>query len=135
MSLSRNGARPLALVAAMAPDAPAGDTTLARFLSAWRASSEAVAAAEPGQACRITFARSGVEVLARPGETILQAGLRAGLDLPHSCGRGACGLCMVRRETGEVVLAQPNCLSVEDARRGFVLTCVGHARGELVVDA
>lgn len=37
-----------------------------------------------------------------PGDTILDAGLRAGLDLPYSCRVGVCGTCAVLADPGEV---------------------------------
>lgn len=36
------------------------------------------------------------------GETLLEAALRQGADVPYSCGSGSCGLCKVRVTSGEV---------------------------------
>ncbi len=38
----------------------------------------------------------------RAGETLLDAGLRAGLDLPYECRNGACGLCLCTVHHGRV---------------------------------
>ena len=38
----------------------------------------------------------------RTGETLLEAGLRAGLDLPYECRNGACGLCLCTVHHGRV---------------------------------
>ncbi len=38
----------------------------------------------------------------RPGERLLHAGLRAGLDLPYECGSGTCGSCRAKLVEGEV---------------------------------
>jgi len=38
----------------------------------------------------------------RAGETLLEAGLRAGLDLPYECRNGACGLCLCTVHHGSV---------------------------------
>lgn len=49
-------------------------------------------------------------VTVAPGESVLDAGLRAGLDLPYSCRAGVCGTCTARavpasgRSRGEAVL-------------------------------
>ena len=61
----------------------------------------------------VTFSLDGGEVTARPGETILQAAQRAGIEIPHLCYMegmrpdGNCRACVVEIE-GERVLA-PSC--------------------------
>lgn len=42
------------------------------------------------------------EVVAEPHETVLQAALRAGIDLPSGCRVGGCGACKCRLAEGEV---------------------------------
>ncbi|WP_296319561.1 2Fe-2S iron-sulfur cluster binding domain-containing protein [Reyranella sp.] len=39
---------------------------------------------------------------ASPGETLLEAALRQGADVPYSCGSGSCGLCKARVTSGSV---------------------------------
>jgi ferredoxin-NADP reductase/predicted pyridoxine 5'-phosphate oxidase superfamily flavin-nucleotide-binding protein len=58
------------------------------------------------------------------GQTLLQAGLNAQLPLPFSCGMGNCGECRVKLADGEVTMTEPNCLSTDDRRKGYILTCV-----------
>jgi CDP-4-dehydro-6-deoxyglucose reductase len=43
--------------------------------------------------CRVTVANTGQCFECRAGELILDAGLAAGLPLPHNCRGGACGTC------------------------------------------
>ncbi len=38
----------------------------------------------------------GYEFDARPGEKLLHAGLRGGIDLPYECSTGTCGTCKAR---------------------------------------
>ncbi|MFD0355354.1 2Fe-2S iron-sulfur cluster-binding protein [Streptomyces sp. NPDC127110] len=61
-------------------------------------------------------------VTVRPDETVLDAGLRAGLDLPHSCREGICGTCRARRAGGEVELDDCDLTDAEIAA-GYVLAC------------
>lgn len=59
-----------------------------------------------------------------PGQSLLEAGLAAGIDLPHSCQSGHCGSCMAMLRDGEV--AQPatsQALSRKEIEQGFVLAC------------
>jgi ring-1,2-phenylacetyl-CoA epoxidase subunit PaaE len=88
----------------------------------------------PDHAAEITFTGSGRRVTARPGQTILQAGLEAGLDLPYSCTMGGCGACKVRRTDGSVVMSEPNCLSDAEREAGFLLACCAYADTPVVIE-
>jgi toluene monooxygenase electron transfer component len=44
----------------------------------------------------------GYEFDAQPGENVLYAGLRAGIDLPYECATGTCGTCKAKAVTGGV---------------------------------
>ena len=52
-------------------------------------------AGSTGKARSITVVHAGTPttLAVHAGETVLDAGLRAGLGLPHSCRAGACGSC------------------------------------------
>ncbi|SCK45090.1 hypothetical protein B046DRAFT_04501 [Streptomyces sp. LamerLS-316] len=73
-------------------------------------------------------------VMVEPGQTLLEAGLAAGLAMPHSCTVGNCGDCMVRLRGGEVVQGEPNCLTPQQKSEGYVLTCVGCPLSGVTVD-
>nr|WP_234010982.1 ferredoxin--NADP reductase [Streptomyces sp. SPB78] len=59
-----------------------------------------------------------------PGQTLLDAGLAAGLPLPYSCTVGSCGECVVRVRSGEVAQPDHTCLTPEQRAEGRVLACV-----------
>ena len=44
----------------------------------------------------------GFEFAAAPGEHVLYAGLRAGIDLPYECATGTCGTCKAKLISGRV---------------------------------
>lgn len=73
-------------------------------------------------------------VVVEPGQTLLDAGLAAGLPMPYSCTVGNCGDCMVRLRGGEVTQSEPNCLTPRQKADGYVLTCVGCPRSKVTVD-
>ena len=51
----------------------------------------------------VVTARSGArEFECEPGEKILLAGLRSGVELPYECGTGTCGTCKARLVSGRV---------------------------------
>lgn len=58
---------------------------------------------EPGpDACRVTVANTGQSFVCDRGMPILDAGLIAGIGLPHNCRGGACGTCMSEVLEGSV---------------------------------
>jgi ferredoxin len=90
----------------------------------------------PTTAQPITFTSRGrrKDTLASPGQTVLEAGLSAGVQLPFSCAMGGCGACKVRVVSGRVVADEPNCLSADEASQGYVLTCVSRAAEPLTLE-
>ena len=60
-------------------------------------------------------------------ETILDAALHHGLDMPYSCQSGLCTACRGMCKKGKVRMDETEGLSDEELQEGYVLTCVGHA--------
>lgn len=89
----------------------------------------------PTQPVPIVFKRSAHSVEQQPGESLLDAGLRAGLKLEFSCTVGGCGHCKVRVLDGEVLLEEPNCLLPEERAAGYTLACSACATTPVTVDA
>lgn len=58
-------------------------------------------------------------------DTILSAGVNAGLKMPYSCRSGQCGSCTARLVSGEVWLQYNEVLTPDDLRNGLTLTCMG----------
>ncbi|HEY4911972.1 MAG TPA: 2Fe-2S iron-sulfur cluster-binding protein, partial [Methylomirabilota bacterium] len=56
----------------------------------------------------VVNARNGArEFECQPGEKILHAGLRSGLELPYECATGTCGSCKARLVRGRPVSEWP----------------------------
>lgn len=68
-------------------------------------------------------------VTVKGGQTLLEAGLDAGLTMPFSCAMGGCGACRVRVVEGVVTAEEPNCLTPEERAGGYTLACVGRPNG------
>ena len=68
---------------------------------------------------------NGQQIEVGPGETLLLAALRQGIDFPHRCRVGGCGTCRCRLAQGEVrELSEPAyLLSADEIRRGYILAC------------
>lgn len=68
------------------------------------------------------------------GETVLQAGLRAGLPLPHGCQSGGCASCRVQLRSGTVDYPfPPTALSAAEVDAGYILMCLARPRSDLVL--
>ncbi len=56
-------------------------------------------------------------------QTVLDAGLRAGLPLPYACKAGVCCTCKAKLISGHVRMEKNFTLSEQEIAQGFVLTC------------
>jgi CDP-4-dehydro-6-deoxyglucose reductase len=75
---------------------------------------------------------TGESFEAAPGESILEAAVKAGINLPCDCRQGACGTCRVRLLKGSVGYEEPPmALSPEDEDAGFALACQARAASDL----
>jgi CDP-4-dehydro-6-deoxyglucose reductase len=88
---------------------------------------------------RIVLVPTGQSFACEPGETILSAALRAGLNLPHSCKGGHCASCRARLVAGSVAYERgllPAGISPQEAAEGHVLLCQARATSaEVQVEA
>jgi ferredoxin-NADP reductase len=83
----------------------------------------------------VEFARSGRAGTIRHGETLLQAAAANGVEIPSACRQGQCGTCKTRVLDGRVRMAADHGLDPESRARGYVLTCVARADGDVKLDA
>jgi ring-1,2-phenylacetyl-CoA epoxidase subunit PaaE len=86
------------------------------------------------QPVTITVRGHKKDMIAAAGQTLLEAGLEAGLPMPFSCTMGGCGACKATLRSGRVVSEEPSCLTAEEARLGFVLPCVSRAAGPVTLE-
>lgn len=71
----------------------------------------------------VTFARSGIVAPVAEGETLLEAGRRAGVPMRSNCGTGVCGSCAVQKISGDVEMRHQGGLRQRDIDAGKILTC------------
>jgi CDP-4-dehydro-6-deoxyglucose reductase len=84
---------------------------------------------------RVVLEPSGEHFETAAAETVLDAALRHGLNLPHSCRGGSCLSCRARVLSGSVDYPRglPPALSEEDRAAGYALLCQAHAASDLTV--
>lgn len=66
---------------------------------------------------------SEVEFKVNPDESILDAGLREGFDIPYSCQGGVCGACRCVKGEGDLEMDVYIALSDEEVESGHYLAC------------
>jgi CDP-4-dehydro-6-deoxyglucose reductase, E3 len=74
---------------------------------------------------QVTIRPSGHQFAVEGHDTLLQAGLRAGLNLNYGCGNGSCGMCKMRVIAGEVIKVMPFDYPLSEAEKsqGYTLMC------------
>ncbi|MGW6932638.1 2Fe-2S iron-sulfur cluster-binding protein [Lentzea sp. NPDC054927] len=87
-----------------------------------RYTSGPVAMAGSSTPLRMLVEGSGQAVV-EPGQTLLDAGLAAGLPMSYSCTVGSCGECVVKLLAGKVSQQEPNCLTAQQKAAGQILAC------------
>jgi CDP-4-dehydro-6-deoxyglucose reductase, E3 len=81
------------------------------------------------EALRITVHPGNRDISARRDETLLEAGLRAGIALPYECRNGGCGVCKGTILNGSIDHGtyQKSALSEEERAAGKALLCCATA--------
>jgi len=79
---------------------------------------------------QVTLRPSGHQFTVEGHESLLQAALRAGLNVNYGCGNGSCGMCKMRVTGGDVVRCGASDYPLSEAERaqGYVLACA-HTAG------
>jgi CDP-4-dehydro-6-deoxyglucose reductase, E3 len=85
---------------------------------------------------QLTLHPGAAQATARAGETLLEAGLRAGLALPYDCRAGGCGLCRCTVLNGRVDPGPYQRAALTDAMRaqGQVLMCCAVPQGDVELE-
>ena len=86
---------------------------------------------------QITVEPLGREITCREDQTVLDACLRAGVWVPHSCTHGTCATCKAEVLEGDVEHGEASPYALMDFERdeGKFLPCVARPRSDLVFEA
>ena len=68
-------------------------------------------------------------------QTVLEAGLDAGIELPNSCNAGVCTTCAAQILAGTVDQSGGMGLSPELQKEGYALLCVAYPRSDLKIES
>jgi CDP-4-dehydro-6-deoxyglucose reductase len=88
-------------------------------------------------AANVKLIPSGHDYFVEGNESILEASVRAGLNLDYGCASGNCGACKARLISGETrqIRAHDYVLSEREKAMGYLLTCSHTAVTDVVIEA
>lgn len=77
----------------------------------------------------------GRDVVVEDGQSLLEAALAAGIQMPRSCRNGTCRACMCRMVSGQVAyrIEWPG-LSFDEKADGLILPCVAQPVTDVVLN-
>ena len=81
-----------------------------------------------------TLDKRRYDVPAKPGESLLAAARRAGLEPSFSCEEGYCGSCMAQLRHGKVQMRVHDALTAKDLAKGWILACQARLEGDEPVE-
>ena len=115
---------------------PAGRIHTERFTPSGPRRAVAVAADAPAFAMATIIHDGQTRIVpVAAGEAVLDAALRAGMDLPWSCRAGMCSTCRARVVAGAVAMTQNFSLEKWETDAGYVLSCQAHpTTGDVTLD-
>lgn len=90
----------------------------------------------PNDVADVTVILDGEEThftLAYDGDSVVDAAMDAGSDVPFSCKGAVCCTCRARVLEGEVEMDMNYALEAEEVEDGYILTCQTHPRSKKVV--
>ncbi|MGE5429787.1 MAG: 2Fe-2S iron-sulfur cluster-binding protein [Syntrophomonadaceae bacterium] len=84
---------------------------------------------------KVTIIFHGKEhiITVNPGDSILDAALEQGLELPNSCRVGQCSSCRAKMISGRINLVDQTALTEEEIKQSYCLTCVGFPLSDDIV--
>jgi ferredoxin len=84
---------------------------------------------------RVTLMPFGRSFECADGESILEAGLRSGIELRWGCGHGGCGTCKAMVADGIVDDSEASIFALSDSDReqGYSLMCSAFPQGDVTI--
>ena len=85
---------------------------------------------------QVELKMSGKTFLVEGDETVLEAALRQGINLPYGCKNGACGSCKGKCIEGKIHHGDhsQSALSTADETAGSTLLCCAHPQSDLLIE-
>lgn len=88
-----------------------------------KATAQQIEQRSDGQVNIVLDGRELIVDVSKQDDSILEAALRAGADLPYACKSGVCATCKCKVLQGQVEMAINYSLEPEELKKGYVLSC------------
>lgn len=98
-------------------------------------SNQPIAKTDEGPKAKVSVKLDGILFdfdLEYEGESILDAALKQGADLPYACKGGVCTTCKAKLTEGKVSMDVNWGLEPDEVAKGYILTCQSHPQTEKV---
>lgn len=83
---------------------------------------------------QVTFRNWEHTLTVSEDETIYDAALAQGIQLPIGCKYGGCITCAAKMISGKVVQPNATALNRRQAKAGYILLCVAYPKADCVLD-
>ena len=87
-----------------------------------------------GQFFKVDFINSNLSIKVKSDESIYQAALNAGLQLPIGCKYGGCISCAAKLKNGKVKQPGATALNKRQSQEGYVLLCVARPVTDCIIE-
>lgn len=85
--------------------------------------------------CQLTLSKSNISIEVNSEQTLLDAVLEAGIEMPYSCLSGECKTCVVNVDKNSEIDHFDNCLTEEERTEGKMCLCVSRPKSKKLVVA
>ncbi|MEA5511221.1 FAD-binding oxidoreductase [Crocosphaera sp. UHCC 0190] len=83
----------------------------------------------------VVFSQSQKEVMCDETMSLLDLAEQEMIEVDCSCRSGGCGSCKVKKLEGEIHYdSDPDGLSSDEQNEGYILACIAHPKGRVVID-
>ena len=93
-----------------------------------------IAKMAPGDTYKVALRNSGVVIDVGADESIYQAALKAGIQLPIGCDYGGCITCAAKLISGTVRQPGATAINKRQSKAGYILLCVARPTSDCVIE-
>ncbi|MBL6855353.1 MAG: 2Fe-2S iron-sulfur cluster binding domain-containing protein [Rhodobacteraceae bacterium] len=83
---------------------------------------------------QVTLKNRNISLIVNSDQTIYEAALKAGVQLPIGCNYGGCITCAAKLVAGKVRQPGASALNRRQSKAGFILLCVAKPKTDCIVE-
>ena len=83
---------------------------------------------------KVKLLNRNLEIVVKPHQTIYEAALEKGIQLPIGCKYGGCITCAAKLVSGKVIQPGATALNKRQSRAGYILLCVAKPKTTCVIE-